>query len=95
MKTSHLLVIGAVALLLVKNKGAGGHGQSTLAVAGQILDKGIPTNGSDFQSDMWARLHGADLTLSDHPNVGGGIGADPGPVGLRIIMAPAVAVMAR
>lgn len=86
MKTSILIAAAVAALVLHKNQGAGEKGRSTLTKAGQLIDEAVPVNGSDFQSDMWARLHGADLTSAAYPNIGGSITADPGPVGLRMLI---------
>lgn len=86
MKTGYLIAAAAVLLVLHKNKGPGGAGRSTIKAAGQMIDEAVPVNGSDFQSDMWARLHGADLTCAGYPNIGGSISADPGPVGLRMLI---------
>lgn len=73
----------AIAFFMMHSKGA------KKIKAQTVVEAGMPTyDGTNWTGTMWDRLAGLDLSLFNHPNIGGGAQADPGAIGRGQALAP-------
>lgn len=56
MKTEHMILGAAVGLFLIAR-------MNSVQRVGQLVTVNNGTQGSDWFDDMWARLHGRDLSI--------------------------------